>query len=144
MTTNERFWSHVDKECSEFFDCWEWTGSKNRCGYGVLRLNRKTVLAHRLMYEIYYGEIPEGMMVLHECDNPSCVNPDHLKLGTQKDNMKDAYNKGRGQSKLTCEDVIAIRILCQCGYPRRLIAKMYHITSNHITRITTRKQWREI
>jgi len=75
--------------------CWEWTAVKNERGYGVFMLKGKTKLAHRVAYEIYKGEIPEGIRVCHSCDNPSCQNPDHLWLGNQSDNLKDCVRKNR-------------------------------------------------
>lgn len=84
-------------------DCWLWLGGvlANTMGYGQIgiggRRDRKTLLAHRVSYELFIGPIPSGLQVLHECDNPPCVRPRHLFLGTQLDNMKDMMNKGRGR-----------------------------------------------
>lgn len=75
--------------------CWYWTGSLNNMGYGWFGVNRKIKLAHRVSYSLYRSSIPEGMILMHACDNPACVNPDHLKLGTMKQNTQDMISKGR-------------------------------------------------
>lgn len=90
----ERFFRKVQKTES----CWLWTGNKRRLGYGSIQEGGKgspTLSAHRLSYRIHKGEIPEGMVVMHSCDNPSCVNPDHLSVGTYKENTADMIAKGR-------------------------------------------------
>lgn len=81
-------------------DCWEWTGSRDRFGYGWFRMNQKSIKAHRASYILHKGDIPKGKgyhgtCVCHSCDNPSCVNPNHLWLGTITDNNRDAIKKGR-------------------------------------------------
>ena len=75
--------------------CWIWTAGSRGYGYGAFKFGNKTVDSHRVSYILFKGEIPSGIFVCHTCDNPKCVNPDHLWLGTHSDNMKDAYNKGR-------------------------------------------------
>lgn len=75
--------------------CWEWNGHLNSRGYGLFRLKGKDVFAHRVSYLFEYGELPDDMFVCHKCDNPKCIRPDHLFLGTQKDNMADCRSKGR-------------------------------------------------
>lgn len=78
--------------------CWEWIGAiRGKCGYGALKINGKTVSAHRYSYELHKGPILNGLFVCHSCDNKKCINPDHLFLGTNSDNMKDAYQKNRLQ-----------------------------------------------
>ncbi len=80
--------------------CWTYKGYKNKNGYGRLRMNGKKVLAHRAMWELFEGEIPKGLNVLHICDNPSCINTYHLFLGTHADNVFDCIHKGRHKGHL--------------------------------------------
>lgn len=75
--------------------CWIWTGLLTNVGYGKMGIGTKTISTHRYSYEQAYGPIPKGLLVLHKCDNRCCVNPEHLYLGTQSDNIKDMYSKGR-------------------------------------------------
>lgn len=90
----DRFWSKVDKRGSNA--CWEWKANKVH-GYGLLATKSKSapIRAHRLSWMLHYGEIPSGMAICHSCDNPGCVNPNHLMLGTQKANIIDAAKKGK-------------------------------------------------
>lgn len=89
----ERFWAKVQKTAT----CWLWTGAKKEWGYGVINSQRNGPLlrAHRYAYELHYGPIPDGLWCLHRCDVPRCVRPDHLFLGTSKDNTQDMMQKGR-------------------------------------------------
>lgn len=112
-------------------DCWIWQGSKGKQGYGnvgirVARGVSKTVLAHRCSYQAFVGEIADGMCVLHRCDNPSCINPDHLFLGTNKDNVDDKVGKGRTYEKLSDAQVLEIRTRYVRGNGR-ILAKEFNV-----------------
>ena len=87
----DRFWAKVNKT----ENCWEWTASKLPGGNGIFKFNKKTDLVHRLSYELAFGNFDPTLCVLHKCDNPGCVKPDHLFLGTHQDNMTDKKKKGR-------------------------------------------------
>jgi hypothetical protein len=95
----ETFMSRVEKSA----DCWLWKGNVNANGYGTCRTSGIVARAHRASWTLAHGEIPKGMQVLHRCDNPPCVNPDHLFLGTHIDNMIDKASKGRARRKLTAD-----------------------------------------
>lgn len=94
LTAVQRFMDKV--EMIPFHECWEWMGGKTR-GYGRIAVGLKTMTTHRFSYITHNGDVPKGLHVLHSCDNPGCVNPKHLFLGTQKDNMDDMIKKGRGR-----------------------------------------------
>ena len=97
-------------------ECLEWTAYKNPAGYGQIRVDWKGWLVHRFVYTRLFGEIPDGLIIMHTCDNPACINPAHLELGTHMHNVRDKEAKGRGnqgpqngQAKLTEDDVRQIR-----------------------------------
>lgn len=96
--THAPLWQRFLRKIDKTEDCWVWLGNKSRSGYGSIQEGGKgsrTVAAHRLSYEMHKGPIPDGLVVMHSCDNPACVNPDHLSLGTFKDNTADMIAKGR-------------------------------------------------
>ena len=99
----DRFWSKVNKNGriirEELGNCWEWTASKNPKGYGKFKPDWKKTWenAHRVAYRLENGVIPEGLVVRHKCDNPPCVNPNHLEIGTKKDNTRDMMERGRNK-----------------------------------------------
>lgn len=101
MTVEERFKNKYTKDAS---GCWLWTAYKDRDGYGYLQVSGKSIRAHRVSWELTNGPIPNGMFICHSCDTSSCVNSDHLFIGTGTDNMKDKINKGRdfNLNKQTC------------------------------------------
>lgn len=131
--------------------CWLWLGARNNKGYGQVTGRRgRNVLAHRASYELHFGDIPDGHMVLHRCDNRACVNPDHLFTGTAKDNTQDMMQKGRHKvpqgtanhrAKLTEEQVQAIR---QETGSIRSIARKYGVTHGAITPILSGKSWKTL
>ena len=89
----ERFWSKVKKGSPN--ECWEWTAAKNNKGYGKFKFEGKMRKAHRISWQLHYGPVQNELHVLHTCDNPSCVNPNHLWLGSNSDNHKDMTDKDR-------------------------------------------------
>ena len=128
--------------------CWEWAGTK-RGGYGMLSHGNKTVSAHRVAYAAYHGPIPAGMVVRHTCDNPSCINPDHLCHGTQQDNVMDREARGRrdvkgeqiGTAKLTEADVLAIKASTNSASE---LAHEYGVHKTNIWAIRSGKSWRHL
>lgn len=101
IPVEDRFWSKVDSSAP---GCWPWTATRNSGGYGHIRVGEKMRSAHRVSYELTHGPIPEGMQVMHSCDNPACVNPAHLSLGSNQDNLLDMARKRRqwNQGRSTC------------------------------------------
>lgn len=110
-------------------DCWEWIGSKNACGYGTTALYGKHMTAHRASFIIHDGGIPQGMHVCHTCDNPACVNPRHLFLGTHQDNMDDMRLKGRRYKKLSYEAIVTIK---NSKLPTRINADAFNVSERTI------------
>jgi len=163
---SERFWPRVKKTSG----CWLWTGAKLPAGYGTIGSGGRrgaSVYTHRLSWEIANGRtVPAGLFVLHHCDNPQCVRPDHLFIGTAADNAQDAIAKGRsappeitarvgtsnGRAKLTEDDVLAIRS-AYASLPRRrrvkrgslaVLADRYGVTPNLVSMIARRVIWRHL
>lgn len=131
--------------------CWLWTGRVNDDGYGRVRLPRSTG-AHRLSYEWAHGEVPAGMVVMHKCDTPACVNPDHLRAGTQLDNIADRKAKGRSRggdrrgeknraAKITAADALTIRQLISAGASQTAVAALYPISRSQVGRIANGLKW---
>ncbi|RZN19478.1 HNH endonuclease [Bradyrhizobium sp. Leo121] len=126
--------------------CWNWTGGSNGHGYGRAWANGRMVSAHRLSFELHCGQIPDGLHVLHSCDNRACINPAHLFLGTHAENIADRNAKGRqargsanGRAKITEADVIAIR--AATGVVQRELATQYGICRQKISDIRAGKRW---
>jgi hypothetical protein len=134
--------------------CFLWIGAqKNSRGYGNFNFNGKIISAHRVSWMIYKGGIPDAKHVLHKCDNPNCVNPEHLFLGTHSENMNDMKQKGRqrffvgsshGNSKLTENQIIEMRKLGDSGVCRSDIAKMFGIGKSMANYICNREYWTHV
>jgi hypothetical protein len=123
--------------------CWEWLGNKTDGGYGRFRLDGRRQLAHRLSYEAYYGPIPEDILVLHRCNNTSCVNPNHLYLGGASENMKDRVRDlNQHSAKLTENEVRGIRgALILTKIPQHTLAYMFGVSDGTISEIKHNKRW---
>ena len=136
--TWKRFWSKVHVGLPE--ECWEWQANTGR-GYGMFWFGKTPIVAHRASWMMLRGPIPEGMNVLHKCDNRKCVNPNHLFIGTQSDNVQDMLQKGRGgdcrsgiTKTYTTEERFDINNMCNRGISYRQIAIKYHTTHQAIQR----------
>jgi hypothetical protein len=146
----ERFWSKVEMG----MDCWVWTGAATNAGYGLLGRGagvRSNVLAHRLSWEIHFGAILPRLEVCHHCDNPRCVNPAHLFVGTHKENFADASRKGRMsrgeshyKSKFKEADVIEIRRRGAAGETEESIADLFDVSRTAIHKVLARKNWKHL
>lgn len=149
----EDFWIRVDSSnLHDPLKCWEWTGHKHRDGYGWCSFQGKKLLSHRASYIVHFGAIPCGLCVCHRCDNPGCVNPNHLFVGTHTDNMRDMVGKGRGRiyyhkgekcpaAKLTEDQVRYILSSKEKGV---VLAKRFLVSDAAITLIRKRKNWSHV
>jgi len=134
-----RFWSKVS--IPEDDGCWEWVAFLNGSGYGRFGYLGGLVSAHRFSFDLFNGPIPSGRCVLHHCDNPACVNPDHLYLGGQRENMIDREMRGRGVGKLTADQVREIRNRNKDGETQASLRKEFGISDGHISEIIGRTKW---
>lgn len=150
--TEQRFWEKVNKSD----DCWIWMSHIGTNGYGAFWFNGKSQSAHRVAYELAFGKRPGEFLVCHSCDNPTCVNPAHLWLGTEIDNKNDMVSKGRqgkrtgplGRDcpvKLTRQSVLEIRSIYATGkHSQTQIGKQFGVTQQTIGQIIRREIWKHI
>lgn len=150
---DSKFIERFEKKFQKSEGCWEWLASSAGRGYGQIKLpqQRRQAYAHRVAYEIYKGPIPSGLQVLHSCDNPKCVNPDHLFAGTSKENLQDMRAKNRsthgeksGTAKLTAVEVLQIRQCLAMGMTQMRIAAAFGVSQIQISRIKTGQRWERI
>jgi len=135
-------------------ECWIWQGYFSPRGYGVIHWRGRTIQAHRFSLESAVGPLKDGELARHKCDNPPCVNPQHLEPGTQQDNMDDMWRRGRGSppkgarnsnSKLTVSDASLIRdLLGQGVYSQSFLARLFGVTSQAVWAIAANKTWRYV
>lgn len=150
MTIEERFWSKVDRRGPD--ECWPWTSTKAR-RYGIFRFDwreRRMRRAHRVAWEFSLGPIPDGMVVMHICDNPPCCNPTHLRLGTQLENIADRDRKGRtahnsgercGHAKITRQVAAEIRAAYRGRGDQPRLAAAFGVHRTTISRVVNGEAW---
>ena len=152
---SDRFWKKVDVKSKD--ECWEWTGSKYYNGYGQFFENPNKITAHRFSYELANGKINDKkLLVCHKCDNRGCVNPNHLFLGTHKENLQDMYNKGRQNNPspigeknpnvvVTEKEVKQIRkIYAKGGISYKKLGEKFGISETQTTRIVKKESWKHV
>lgn len=132
MDEAARFWAKVDKQAPN--GCWEWTGSRLPKGYGQFAPNHRPVRAHRYSYELHHGTVPAGLMVLHRCDNPPCVNPAHLYAGTRLDNARDAVMRDRTAQRLNVTARAIVRRMRANGATQAEVARCLGIGQAAVSR----------
>lgn len=146
-----RFWDHVCPEPNT--GCWLWTGCSFHYGHGAFSVAGKNLKAHRVSWFICTGNDPLDLCVCHKCDTPACVNPDHLFLGTQRDNTHDMFAKGRANipygdhhpnAKLTSDRVVEIRRRLAAGETHEKISASFNVTKGLISQIHRRKIWNHV
>lgn len=145
----QRFWSKVN--IGDPNECWEWQAGKQHSGYGNFSLRGQGVRAHRVSWALANGPIPKGRLILHRCDNPPCVNPNHLFDGSQADNMHDMSNKGRSPcgeksavTDFTEEEIYSIRCRYARGETQRELAEEFRVAQSTIGRIVRFEVWEDV
>lgn len=154
------FWPHVARGDG----CWEWTAGRSGTGYGALsirlpggtpgKLRWLQLKPHRVSWELHNGPIPDGLLVCHRCDNPPCVRPDHLFLGTHADNMRDMAMKKRAggfrpgkahpRAKMSDEIVRAVRYLVAFGHSHHTVAECFGVTRPAVSQVIRRSNWKHV
>ena len=148
LSLEEAFrWHMPGTPCGD--ECWEWPSCRDDAGYGTMEYNYRLLKAHAVSYQIHIGPISSGLQVRHSCDNPPCVSPHHLSLGTSLDNAADRVKRGRqakGESqhlaKLTEKQVLEIRLLS--GLSQKQIAKRYGLSQSTVSAILRRETWKHV
>lgn len=125
--------------------CHEWQDAKSKLGYGRLKVAGKPVIAHRHAYELVHGPIPDGLSVMHSCDNRSCVNPEHLSIGSHQQNMRDMARKGRtGGAKLSPSDAQRLKDMWGTGqYAQTELAALFGVHQAHVSRTVRGERWHQ-
>lgn len=143
-TPQQRLEEKVLKDPNHVDCCWVWSASLHPEGYGRFGMNGKTQKAHRASYEIYKGSIPDGYCVCHTCDNPACVNPNHLFLGTVAENNADKTRKGRAAKKLDADMVMEIKSKLTGGSSLNSLANLFDVSRAMIIKIKYNRSWKGV
>lgn len=154
MHKTKSWYERAIEKSKKVGDCLVFKGSINNKGYGQIKSNNKNCKVHRLSYQMFKGEIPEGLIVRHTCDNPSCWNPEHLLVGTQADNTNDMISRNRNtngclgelnvNAKLNGNKVKEIKRLLKHGVTQKVISEKFLVSNQLISCIKTNKIWKTV